>query len=86
MKWPMLIPILWPIPIMNADNTNDDESNECNACGGEEGQDDVDKWIGCNKCPRWYHKYCLSEDYENMSLEEIKELNFICNFCSSSVK
>ena len=75
--------------IVYADDTDDeefDESNECRACGGDEGQNEVDKWIGCNRCTRWFHKYCLSEEYEIMSLEEIKEMNFICNFCSSRTK
>ena len=75
--------------IVYADDTDDeefDESNECRACGGDEGQNEIHKWIGCNRCTRWFHKYCLSEEYEIMSLEEIKELNFICNFCLSRTK
>ena len=63
-----------------------DDSTKCQACCSDEGQDEADKWIEYNSCPRWYHKYCLNENYENMSLEEIDELNFNCNFCSSRVK
>ena len=48
-----------------------DFEKKCGACYGENGLDDPARWIGCNRCPRWYHKGCLSEEIEQMSSEEI---------------
>ena len=50
---------------------------------GDENQEVAEAWIVCNQCPGWYHKYCLGEDYENMSLQQIKLLNFVCKNCST---
>lgn len=56
--------------------------NICSGCLGDDGVEDHFKWIGCNKCPRWYHKSCLAEELEQMSQEEIEAYNFICNICT----
>ena len=72
--------------ITYADDSDDlldvEESNDCQACGGDENQDVPDAWIGCSQCPAWFHKYCLNDDFENMTRKEIGKLNFLCNLCS----
>ena len=72
--------------IVYDDDSADDlvlgESDDCAACGGDEGRDDPSQWIGCLNCPRWFHKFCLNANYENLSYDQIKELDFKCNFCS----
>ena len=76
------------IEIEYDDDSDDDPiietSNECQACGGDENQEEADAWMGCNACPRWYHKYCLGEEYENLALEEMQKIKFICKYCIKS--
>lgn len=72
---------------MDSDSDLDiDNENKCEACFGNEDLDDNSKWIGCNKCPRWFHKGCVSDDVEEMDEEELREFNFICHYCSKAVK
>ena len=67
---------------MESDSEIDEDFEEkCGACYGENGLDDHDRWIGCNRCPRWFHKGCLSEEIEQMNSEEIEVFNLICNTC-----
>jgi len=60
-----------------------EETNECKACGGEEYADDNSAWIGCQKCTRWFHKHCLDSSYSDLSLQEIKDLDFTFRTCQS---
>ena len=75
----------------SVDNECDDEYVEapediCSACLGREGFNKGSNWIGCNRCPRWYHKSCLSENIAQMSLKKLQAFNFICNFCDTNEK
>jgi len=54
----------------------------CRACYAEDGLDDGSNWIGCNLCPCWYHKTCLSLDLEEKSDDAIATFDFICNICA----
>jgi len=75
------------ITYMETDSDEGDDSNEkCSACFGEDGLDDNAKWIGCNRCPRWFHKSCLSERVEQMTDEELEMYNFICQHCTKLLK
>ena len=65
---------------------NTENQNMCHACYGEDGLDDGIKWIGCNHCPRWYHKTCLSLGLEEMSDTEIATFDFVCKSCEKSDK
>ena len=58
----------------------------CHACYGEDGLDDGSNWIGCNRCPRWYHKTCLSLNLEEMSDSEITSFDFVCKICKGTKK
>ena len=77
-----------PTNIVVYDDDSDEDSfpievNEvCAACGGDEQKQNANAWIGCLKCPRWFHKYCLNGQYENMTLAEIRKLDFMCEYCS----
>ena len=76
--------------IQHLDDSDDDfifePSNDCQACGGDDQQDNVYAWIGCNDCPRWFHKYCLGVEYENMSLKEMNKINYMCKICERTSK
>ncbi|XP_059205004.1 uncharacterized protein LOC131984134 [Centropristis striata] len=43
------------IAVSLLENT-DDLSDLCHACGEQQGDT---LWIGCDICPRWYHKSCV---------------------------
>ena len=55
--------------------------NVCGACEGDEGWDDGDKWLGCNSCDRWFHKTCLSVNFDGMTKQQLKRLEFVCPKC-----
>ena len=55
--------------------------NICCACMGNEGLSEGENWIGCNICPRWYHRSCLSEDFEDLTENEIEDLDYVCPSC-----
>ena len=57
------------------------DENMCQACHGNNRVEEDNAWIGCNKCSSWFHRDCLSLGLENMSEDEIEELNFICASC-----
>ena len=68
----------------DSDNMDREDENICFACLGNEGLDEGSNWIGCNKCSRWYHRTCLSEEIENMTNEELVAFNFVCALCTES--
>ncbi|KAK0145836.1 hypothetical protein N1851_015237 [Merluccius polli] len=43
------------IAVSLLENT-DDLSDLCHSCGEQQGDT---LWIGCDICPRWYHKSCV---------------------------
>ena len=57
---------------------------KCGACLGTDGLDEANNWIGCNSCPRWFHKSCLSGGVEEMDEEEILRFHFKCPICEKS--
>ena len=63
------------------DVLNLETDNECAACGGNEEVENAEVWLGCQHCPRWFHKYCVEGGYESMSLDELRKVEFICNTC-----
>ena len=67
------------------DNSSDDEvsddGNSCSACGGNDDWNTGERWIGCNKCIRWFHKTCLSIDFDEMTATEIENFDFVCPNC-----
>ena len=60
---------------------NANVENECAACGGDEEAHDLCAWMGCSSCSRWFHKVCIDAEYENMTLEQIEQLEFSCRHC-----
>ena len=77
----------------DAEEIVDDESDadieenfegKCGACMGTDGLDEANNWIGCNSCPRWFHKSCLSGGVEEMDEEEILRFHFKCPICEKS--
>ena len=74
---------------LSEDKDGEDEDNveeifdleSCFACGGSEDKNRPAAWMGCNYCPRWYHRSCLSEGYTSLTSDEIKNLDFKCNEC-----
>ena len=62
------------------------DKNACNACGGNNRWDDDNAWLGCSKCPLWFHKDCISEDAAAMSLAEIIKFKFYCKACEKAMK
>lgn len=69
----------------DSDKEEDRYNNRCDACLGNDGLEDNHKWIGCNRCPRWFHKFCLNENVEQMSSEELEAYNFICTPCTKVI-
>lgn len=70
--------------IRYADSSDDDiesERNCCGACEGTENWNEGNMWIGCESCPRWFHKACLSDDLAKMSVKELKKYEFNCPVC-----
>ena len=61
----------------------DSMKNSCYGCLGREDWEDGPKWIGCNDCPRWYHKACLSKEVMEMTSRELKKFNFVCKPCET---
>ena len=57
------------------------DENYCGACGGNNEWEIGSKWIGCNRCSRWFHKSCLSEEIESMTVEDLENFDFQCNVC-----
>ena len=43
-----------------------EEADECQACGGDSNKEDDNAWIGCNNCPRWFHRDCLAINFDNI--------------------
>ena len=73
------------IVIMETDSDDLDDiedENMCYACLGNEGLDEGSNWIGCNRCSRWFHRTCLSEEIEKMTREELVAFNFVCAPCT----
>ena len=62
----------------------EDFDGKCGACLGTDGLDEANNWIGCNSCPRWFHKSCLSGGVEEMDEEEILRFHFKCPICEKS--
>lgn len=57
-----------------------DEYTNCGICKGRDGV--LPGWIGCNACPRWYHRKCLGNDaLLDMTDEEVLDLEFVCGKC-----
>ena len=55
----------------SSDEEEDLNVEYCTACEGKNDWEDGTKWIGCNTCPRWFHRTCLHKDFEKMTEEEI---------------
>ena len=62
------------------------DENICGACGGNNEWEIGSKWIGCNGCSRWFHKSCISEEIESMTMEDLEKLDFKCNICQKRTK
>ena len=62
------------------------QQNVCGACEGSEEWDEDDKWLGCSKCTRWFHKSCLPREIENMNALELEKLEFHCILCQKRMK
>ena len=47
------------------------EENICQGCGDCYDDDDTDTqefWVGCDRCPRWYHYWCVNLGHMPYSL------------------
>ena len=55
--------------------------SQCYRCQGLE--DGIpSNWIGCNRCPRWLHRSCVTSiDFFSMSETEIENMYFECDYC-----
>ena len=52
----------------------------CSECNGSDRIDDSKAQVGCNFCPRWYHRECIN-DFIDMSDKKVKRFDFYCKFC-----
>ena len=59
---------------MPSDIEND--HNMCGKCKKRSGASQ--QWIGCEECPQWYHKTCVSVAL-TLSDKEIEDLAFVCD-------
>ena len=73
--------------IVFADSSDEDieqdEYSACYACLSKEQWNNPDSWIGCsgNKCKRWFHKMCISDNLVKMTKQELKHYDHYCNLC-----
>ena len=72
--------------LSSEDDIDVELEHKCYACHGDEGWEYGESWIGCNTCERWYHKDCLTLDFDSMSQSDIDNFNFICIVCQKSRK
>lgn len=42
-------------------------------------EDDENKNIGCDKCPRWYHLKCT--DMSDLTYDDAAQKEYICDMC-----
>ncbi|XP_035826718.1 coiled-coil domain-containing protein 86-like [Aplysia californica] len=57
------------------------DENTCFDCGSDR---DLDGWIACDRCDKWYHRRCTGSRMElivSMSEDEVSEYRFICDSC-----
>ena len=64
------------------------DNEECFACLGREDWNVPNAWIGCSteRCGRWFHKACLSDDVSSMTQQQLKEYDFFCKSCEQKNK
>ena len=67
---------------------SDDEFEEdvnpevCPGCSRAYSRDEADDWVGCDRCPRYWHIYCTNDaDLLNVPQEEIEDHPFYCSKC-----
>ncbi|PIK54125.1 hypothetical protein BSL78_08966 [Apostichopus japonicus] len=57
------------------------DENICDICE-QCYRDDDDDWVGCEWCPRWFHKGCTDiADIHDMSEREIHSVEWFCHHC-----
>ena len=72
--------------VFDDESSIDDNMNECQACGRDDEKDDAAAWIGCQKCPRWFHKWCINDSYSALSIKDIAKLDFTCFECEKRIQ
>lgn len=65
----------------DGDVSDEPEENKCAKCKKSSGR--AASWIGCEGCPRWFHKWCVSVPL-TLSDNEIEEMAFRCDFCNEN--
>ncbi|GFN98323.1 19.5g1 protein [Plakobranchus ocellatus] len=70
----------WP-PNFDVSGDERDDGNACYVC---KRTDDLDGWVGCDECVRWFHRRCCGAKKNlllNMDDEELKNVQFVCVVC-----
>lgn len=58
------------------------DENRCAKCKKRFRVGNERDWIGCEHCPRWYHKWCTDiMDVCNLSRAELADIDWICDRC-----
>lgn len=58
------------------------DENRCSKCQKRFRVGNERDWIGCEHCPRWYHKWCTDiMDVHNLSRAELADIDWICDRC-----
>ena len=68
----------------------DNYTGNCDACNerpyDKENGDDV--WIGCDKCPRWYHLQCTDIQFNPSEYYDfdVQNADFACIRCADKLR
>ena len=62
----------------DGDDNEGDQFSTCGKCDGGSGANRV--WIGCQMCPRWYHKKCVGVSLK-LKNEVLETIDWRCEFC-----
>ena len=62
-------------PIFHDYSSNDsnEDGTKYELCDGDDCLNEDNDWIGCNKCPFWFHNDCLNKGYEHLTDADVEE-------------
>lgn len=55
---------------------------DCNLNLDSDTENNDEKNIGCDKCPKWYHLKCTI--FQGCAYSDIQNSEFICKYCSTT--
>lgn len=65
--------------------TEKTEKQSCGICEeplDSDAEDENEKNVGCDTCPRWYHMGCTQ--FNGLKYSDVQHKDFICDFCEQA--